>query len=85
MHLCLPWVDPGSYSFFYILYPIGAFSEWQLLTDSMIFIKSFNKNFFYAYVAISFAYAPGFLVMLSHMVKQREKYLSPQAKAKKNN
>jgi very-long-chain (3R)-3-hydroxyacyl-CoA dehydratase len=72
------------YTFFYILYPIGAFSEWQLLTDSLGEVKKFNVYLCYVYSLISFLYAPGFYQMYTHMISQRAKALKPKDKAKKS-
>ncbi|KAJ3153673.1 hypothetical protein HDU86_005172 [Geranomyces michiganensis] len=69
------------YSFFFVLYPIGAGSEWILLIQSLDAVKKYNVFLYYAYVAIAFLYPPGLFVMYTHMMAQRRKVMR-QARVK---
>lgn len=60
------------YTFFFILYPIGAGSEWVLMYKSLSYLSGF---YYYLVCGILAIYVPGFYVMYTHMIKQRRKYL----------
>ena len=61
------------YTLFYILYPLGAGSEFVLVILSM----PYSNQAEYAILgAASLVYAPGFYVMFSHMIKQRRNTLT---------
>ncbi|KAJ3377465.1 hypothetical protein HDU92_008250 [Lobulomyces angularis] len=69
------------YTFFYLLYPIGAGSEWILIYKSLdLATVKFGLNAYYAFVALLIIYVPGFYVMYTHMIVQRKKYLNPKNK-----
>ncbi|KAJ3151353.1 hypothetical protein HDU89_002192 [Geranomyces variabilis] len=66
------------YSFFFVLYPVGAGSEWILLIQSLDAAKKFSPFLYYAYVAIACLYPPGLFVMYTHMLAQRRKVMRQQ-------
>ena len=65
----------SRYTFFFVLYPLGAGSEWILMYRSLDAAKAMNLYFHYALLAILVMYVPGFYVLYSHMIKQRSKFL----------
>ncbi|KAI9099776.1 tyrosine phosphatase-like protein [Phlyctochytrium arcticum] len=71
------------YNFFFILYPIGAGSEWVLLIQSLPFVEAFSTPLWFTYVGIAALYPPGLFKMYSHMMSQRRKYMRTEAAAKK--
>ncbi|KAL1917294.1 uncharacterized protein VTP21DRAFT_4950 [Calcarisporiella thermophila] len=68
------------YTFFYILYPLGAGSEAALIKFSLPFAKSISPLLYYGYILILFTYIPGFYTMYSHMIRQRRKYVKGGSK-----
>lgn len=74
------WLTWLRYSAFYILYPMGAGSEWILI---LLAVPEASREISTAYSlalkASLLIYIPGFYVMFTHVLKQRSKAL---AKAK---
>ncbi|KAG0293629.1 hypothetical protein BGZ96_002511 [Linnemannia gamsii] len=71
------------YTFFYILYPVGAGSEAIEIYQSLPFAHTIHPAYYYFLVAMLCIYPPGFFVMYTHMFAQRKRYLGP-SKAKKS-
>ncbi|EGF80962.1 hypothetical protein BATDEDRAFT_88218 [Batrachochytrium dendrobatidis JAM81] len=72
----------ARYTFFYVLYPIGAGSELWLLMRSWDSARQYSTLLYYTLVGMAALYPPGFYVMYSHMIKQRRKYLGPKRSKK---
>lgn len=66
---------PLRYTFFFVLYPLGAGSEWILMYHSLDAAKAIHPNFYYGLIFILVMYVPGFYILYSHMIKQRTKFL----------
>ncbi|RHZ65775.1 hypothetical protein Glove_311g68 [Diversispora epigaea] len=69
------WLLWCRYTFFYILYPLGAGSEAMLVYQSLPHSKQLNNTYYWLEVLILITYFPGFFVMYTHMISQRRKYL----------
>jgi very-long-chain (3R)-3-hydroxyacyl-CoA dehydratase len=69
------------YNFFFILYPMGAGSEWMLVNAARPFTKDL---FHYFLLAMQVIYFPGFIHMYTHMIKQRTKALFHTPKKQKS-
>ncbi|KAL2920205.1 hypothetical protein HK105_200273 [Polyrhizophydium stewartii] len=73
--------QPGAlvwarYTFFYVLYPLGAGSEfWLVLKASDLAKEQYGIGAQALAMIIIYTYPIGFWVMYSHMIKQRRKYL----------
>ena len=81
------------YSVFYVLYPLGAMSEWLQGYQALPFISKhqlfyfqipnssiFAFDYFYFVVfVLTFAYPFCFLRLYTHMISQRRRYLGAQA------
>jgi very-long-chain (3R)-3-hydroxyacyl-CoA dehydratase len=63
------------YTFFFILYPTGAGSEFILAYMALPFVKEINVYFYYGLVGIMTLYIPLFPVQYFHMITQRKKNL----------
>ena len=70
------------YTFFYVLYPLGAGSEFMLIQLAIPLSKS-NLPLYLALTVSAGLYPPGFYFMYTHMIKQRKKYLVDAFKPKK--
>ncbi|CAG8505773.1 545_t:CDS:2 [Paraglomus occultum] len=72
------WLLWCRYTFFFVLYPLGAGSESVLEYVSLPYSLEFDKYNIYYYVRIGvlLSYLPGFYTMYTHMIYQRKKYLS---------
>ncbi|TPX69827.1 very-long-chain (3R)-3-hydroxyacyl-CoA dehydratase [Spizellomyces sp. 'palustris'] len=79
------WLIWCRYNFFFILYPVGAGSEWILLIQSLSAVRQFDERLWALYVIIAGLYPPGLFKMYSHMMGQRRKYLkgTQESKTKK--
>ncbi|KAF9404057.1 hypothetical protein BGX21_000003 [Mortierella sp. AD011] len=77
------WLLWCRYTFFYILYPVGAGSEAIEIYQSLPFAHTIHPGYYYFLIAMICTYPPGFFVMYTHMIGQRKRYLGP-AKAKKS-
>ncbi|KAI8912797.1 tyrosine phosphatase-like protein [Gorgonomyces haynaldii] len=67
----------ARYTFFYVLYPVGAGSEWLLVYAASKIAPPASQ---WGLIAIMLIYVPGFPHMYFHMIRQRSKAL----KVKKN-
>ncbi|KAK5664152.1 hypothetical protein OQA88_367 [Cercophora sp. LCS_1] len=77
------WLHWLRYSAFTILYPIGISSEVKMIFNALLGpAGTLHEYYPLALVVILLSYIPGSVVLFSHMLSQRKKYLSP-AKAKK--
>jgi very-long-chain (3R)-3-hydroxyacyl-CoA dehydratase len=63
------------YSLFYVLYPIGAGSEWWLVAENIKELRGVYGTGVLGHWVVLAVYVPGFYVMYTHMIKQRRKYL----------
>ncbi|TPX59226.1 very-long-chain (3R)-3-hydroxyacyl-CoA dehydratase [Powellomyces hirtus] len=69
------WVTWCRYNFFFILYPVGAGSEFILLLLSLKSVRLYDERLYYLYLAIAFTYPPGLYLMYTHMMAQRRKIM----------
>ncbi|RIA98492.1 tyrosine phosphatase-like protein [Glomus cerebriforme] len=77
------WLLWCRYTFFFILYPVGAGSESLLVFESLPYAIKISQSFYWILVTLLFIYVPGFYTMYTHMIGQRRKTLG-KGKAKKN-
>ncbi|KAF0555486.1 PTPLA-domain-containing protein [Gigaspora margarita] len=63
------------YTFFFILYPLGAGSESILVYKSLPYSEQLNIVYYWIQIVILFVYAPGFYMLYTHMIGQRKRYL----------
>ncbi|KAI8818823.1 Ptplb-like protein [Fimicolochytrium jonesii] len=68
-------VQWARYTFFFVLYPVGAGSEWILLIKSLPHVKAIDERIYYLYIAIACIYPPGLYTMYTYMMAQRRKYM----------
>ena len=73
----------ARYTFFYVLYPVGASSELWIVIKSLTAAYNAHVGVFAVFCLIAALYPPGFYIMYSHMIKQRKKYISPSASSQK--
>ena len=76
------WMTWARYSFFLILYPIGAFGEVVLIYTGLDSIHSLSKWMYYGFIILLGIYPFGFAYMYGHMLSQRKKYLGKSFKKK---
>ncbi|KAK3808333.1 MAG: tyrosine phosphatase-like protein [Benniella sp.] len=76
------WLVWCRYTFFFILYPVGAGSEALEIYQAIPFAHNVHPAYYYYLWAMIAIYPPGFFVMYTHMIGQRKRYLGP-AKSKK--
>lgn len=69
------WLTWIRYSAFYVLYPMGAGSEWLLILLSLPEAEQFSTLYTLFLKANLLIYIPGFYVMFTHVLKQRKKVL----------
>ncbi|KAI8924311.1 tyrosine phosphatase-like protein [Entophlyctis helioformis] len=65
----------ARYTFFFVLYPLGAGSELWLVINSLESAKAVSFALYALFGVIAAIYVPGFYVMYTHMIGQRRKYL----------
>lgn len=70
------WLVWIRYSAFYILYPLGAGSEWVLVLLSVPEAEIFSTLYALILKVTLLIYIPGFYVMFTHVMRQRKKALS---------
>ncbi|KAI8810737.1 tyrosine phosphatase-like protein [Cladochytrium replicatum] len=71
------------YNFFWVLYPLGAGSEWILLMKARHGAYQLGGSILYwLYVIQGVVYFPGFYILYTHMIKQRQSYVSKPSAAK---
>jgi very-long-chain (3R)-3-hydroxyacyl-CoA dehydratase len=71
------------YTLFYVLYPIGAGSEWWLVASNLKGLEGVYGSLIAGHWIVLAIYVPGFYVMYTHMIKQRKKYLGVDMVEKK--
>ncbi|KAG0231344.1 hypothetical protein BGW41_002210 [Actinomortierella wolfii] len=71
------------YTFFYILYPLGAGSEAVEIWRALPFAPAIAQEYKYFLIAMLCIYPPGFYVMYTHMIGQRRRYLGGASKSAK--
>ncbi|KAF9289019.1 hypothetical protein BGZ68_010174 [Mortierella alpina] len=76
------WLIWCRYTFFYILYPVGAGSEAIEIYQSLPFAHTIHPGYYYFLCAMLCIYPPGFFVMYTHMMGQRKRYLAPKKSTK---
>ncbi|KAF9899319.1 hypothetical protein BX616_003099, partial [Lobosporangium transversale] len=69
------WLTWCRYTFFYVLYIVGAGSEAIEIYQALPFASNVNPAYYYVLAAILCIYPPGFFVMYTHMIGQRKRYL----------
>ncbi|TPX31572.1 very-long-chain (3R)-3-hydroxyacyl-CoA dehydratase [Synchytrium endobioticum] len=69
------WLVWCRYSFFYVLYPVGAGSEACEIYNALPAARAYGDVLYYVLVGILCMYPPGFYTMYTHMIGQRKKYL----------
>jgi very-long-chain (3R)-3-hydroxyacyl-CoA dehydratase len=69
------------YTFFFVLYPLGAGSEWMLVQEAKKVTT--NPILYWCLLAMQLIYVPGFAFMYTHMIKQRKKCLGAPDSDKK--
>ncbi|PKC16154.1 PTPLA-domain-containing protein [Rhizophagus irregularis] len=77
------WLLWCRYTFFFILYPVGAGSESILVFESLRFAIRISQSFYWILVILLLIYVPGFYTMYNHMIGQRRKILG-KGKVKNN-
>lgn len=73
------WLTWIRYSAFYVLYPLGAGSEWVLILVSLPEAEQLSTWYTLLLKASLLIYIPGFYVMFTHVMKQRRKVLGRPA------
>jgi very-long-chain (3R)-3-hydroxyacyl-CoA dehydratase len=63
------------YTFFYLLYPVGAGSEFMCVWNALPYSAGIT---YMVLITACCVYPPGFYVMYTHMIKQRRKALKPK-------
>jgi len=77
------WLLWCRYTFFFILYPVGAGSESILVFESLPFAIKISQPFYWVLVTLLFIYVPAFYTLYNHMIGQRRKTLGKGKKVKK--
>lgn len=67
------WLVWLRYSAFYVLYPLGAGSEWVLILVSLPEAELYSSLYALFLKAVMLIYIPGFYVMFTHVIAQRRK------------
>lgn len=91
----ISWV---RYHFFFILYPLGVFSELMMIYQALPYAHHVHPLYYYLLVVVALVYIPGksklfikiymltlfkgFPVLFSHMLNQRKKYMRGDLKKK---
>lgn len=74
-HAVPKWLVWIRYSAFFILYPLGAGSEWILMLLSLSTAETYSTLYALLLKAILLIYIPGFYILYTHVIKQRKKVL----------
>ncbi|RKO93860.1 tyrosine phosphatase-like protein [Blyttiomyces helicus] len=77
------WLLWCRYNFFFVLYPVGAGSEWILLLKALTPAYKMDPNLAYVFATIAILYPPGLKNMYTYMMAQRRKYLKGASTAPK--
>ncbi|KAK3692215.1 tyrosine phosphatase-like protein [Podospora appendiculata] len=76
------WLHWLRYSAFLVLYPIGISSEVAMIVKALVGPASSLAAWYpWALIGILLSYIPGSVVLYSHMLKQRRKYIGGAGKA----
>lgn len=75
-------VSWARYNFFFVLYPLGVFSELMMVYQALPYAKAIDPLYYYGLIVVALIYAPGFPVLFSHMLVQRKKYMKGDLKKK---
>ncbi|KAJ1982379.1 hypothetical protein H4R34_001727 [Dimargaris verticillata] len=67
----------ARYTFFFILYPVGAGSEATLIYKSLPAAHAVDPKLYWFFCSLIFLYLPLFPKMYMHMIRLRRKVLSP--------
>ncbi|ORX80208.1 PTPLA-domain-containing protein [Anaeromyces robustus] len=73
----LTWI---RYTFFYVLYPVGASSECVLIYTSIPAVAKISKYCPYVNWVVLLSYVPFFPILYMHMIKQRKRVLGGKKK-----
>lgn len=76
------WLIWLRYSAFYVLYPMGAGSEWIMVLLCLPQAEEFSSAYALFLKACLLLYIPGFYVMFTHVMSQRRKVLKNLDKKK---
>ncbi|KAL2134047.1 hypothetical protein VTI74DRAFT_1158 [Chaetomium olivicolor] len=80
------WLHWLRYSAFLVLYPVGISSEVAMTLQALFGPASSLAAWYpYALVAVLLSYIPGSVILYTHMLKQRRKYLGAGRTAEKKN
>jgi very-long-chain (3R)-3-hydroxyacyl-CoA dehydratase len=52
-------VSWARYNFFFILYPVGVFSELMMVYQALPYAKAIDPLYYYGLIAVGLIYAPG--------------------------
>ncbi|KAG5439433.1 hypothetical protein PCANB_002007 [Pneumocystis canis] len=63
------------YNLFFILYPLGTSSEVWLIWKLLLHISNTHPTYSFILKAILIIYIPGFYIMYTHMISQRNKWI----------
>ncbi|KAJ3295835.1 hypothetical protein HK104_002262 [Borealophlyctis nickersoniae] len=77
------WLVWCRYTFFYVLYPMGAFSEWVLIVRSLNAAKALEQRLYYVFIGLAIYWPLGLFQMYNYMRGQRRKYLGSRKSTKK--
>ncbi|OBZ87404.1 Very-long-chain (3R)-3-hydroxyacyl-CoA dehydratase PASTICCINO 2 [Choanephora cucurbitarum] len=77
------FVSWARYNFFFVLYPLGVFSEMMMVYQALPYAKAIDPLYYYGLIAVALIYIPGFPVLFSHMLVQRKKYMRGDTKKSK--
>ncbi len=74
------WLVWARYSLFFVLYPLGAGSEWLLIWKSVAPSQTLSPVYAFFLRAILAVYIPGFYFLYTYMIAQRRKVLKRRGK-----
>ncbi|KAJ3033603.1 hypothetical protein HDV00_006029 [Rhizophlyctis rosea] len=69
------WLLWCRYTFFYVLYPLGAGSEWLMMIKSLPYVQKIEPRLYWVYVALIAYWPMGLYSMYTYMISQRRKVL----------
>lgn len=52
-------VSWARYNFFFVLYPLGVFSEMMMVYQALPYAKLINPLYYYGLIAVALVYVPG--------------------------
>ena len=65
----------NRYNTFLVLYPIGVASETWLVYNAIGPASNMNENYGYILYGVLATYVPGFYILFTHMLSQRQKVM----------